>query len=573
MRLSKASLVVVVGVCLVLAILSAFAFELADTQAKSKQDVRTQVHQRAVLAGALIDSLFQSTQQTIPQESKTYGARVVSTATMDSNASQDAFLALLDSKGSVIASSRGFTPQAHSGLAKSGALALLSSGELYGLGDYAAYGNTGVIEFAVSFPTTYGTRTLVTGFAPSALSTFIAHELATIPGVKGSYNYLVDGNGVVLASTNSAGAVGQVLGVPGAAEGLRHASGEARGTYFEQAALTNSHWRIVLTSPNGRLFASVTGLRQQVPWLIFSAFALVALIALALGWRVLRTADQLRTVNQRLESLNEDLIGVNSALERRAAELARSNEELDQFASIASHDLQEPLRKVRTFTQELSVLEESRLSDKGRDYLQRTNSAAERMQRLIEDLLRFSRVSTQGRPFVDVDLQAVTQEVLGDLDAQIAATGALINVGPLPTLRADPLQMHQLVQNLVSNAIKFHRPDVVPVVDISAVVAGDKVLLSVHDNGIGFDPRYSQRIFRVFERLHGRNEYPGTGIGLSVCRKIADRHGGTIVADGEPGSGSTFTVTLPLHNDTAPVIDLERDAPAVPVPGEAHAHA
>lgn len=573
MRLSKASLVVVVGVCLVLAILSAFAFELGDTQAKSKQDVRTQVHQRAVLAGSLIDSLFQSTQQSIPQESKTFGTRVVSTATMNSNASQDTFVALLDANGSVIASSRGFNPEARASLDRSGAVALLRSGQVYGLGDYAPYGKTGVIELAVSLSTSFGPRTLVTGFAPSVLSTFIEHELATIPGVKGSYNYLVDGNGVVLASTNPRVAVGQVLNVPGATQELRHESGEARGTYFEQADLTNSHWRIVLTAPNGRLFASVTGLRQQVPWLIFSAFALVALIALALGWRVLRSADQLRTVNLRLESLNEDLLGANAALERRAAELARSNEELDQFASIASHDLQEPLRKVRTFTQELSILEESRLSDKGRDYLQRTNAAAERMQRLIEDLLRFSRVSTQGRPFVDVDLQSVTQEVLGDLDAQIAATGAVINVGPLPTLRADPLQMHQLVQNLVSNAVKFHRPDVVPVVDISAIEAGDKVLLSVHDNGIGFDPRYSQRIFRVFERLHGRNEYPGTGIGLSVCRKIADRHGGTIVADGEPGSGSTFTVTLPLSSNAPPVIDLERDAPAVTVAGEAHAHA
>lgn len=573
MRLSKASLVVVIGVCLVLAILSAFAFELADTQAKSKQDVRTQVHQRAVLAGSLIDSLFQSTQQSIPQESKTFGARVVSTATMNTNASQDVFLALLDANGSVIASSRGFNSEAQASLGKSGAVALLRSGQVYGLGDYAPYGKTGVIELAVSFPTTVGNRTLVTGFAPSALSTFIEHELATIPGVKGSFNYLVDGNRVVLASTNPSVAVGQVLNVPGATEELRHVSGEARGTYFEQADLTNSNWRIVLTAPNGRLFASVTGLRQQVPWLIFSAFALVALIALALGWRVLRSADQLRIVNQRLESLNDDLVGVNAALERRAAELARSNEELDQFASIASHDLQEPLRKVRTFTQELSVIEESRLSDKGRDYLHRTNAAAERMQRLIEDLLRFSRVSTQGRPFVDVDLQAVTREVLSDLDAQIAATGAVINVGPLPTLRADPLQMHQLVQNLVSNAVKFHRPDVVPVVDISAIVAGDRVLLSVHDNGIGFDPRYSQRIFRVFERLHGRNEYPGTGIGLSVCRKIADRHGGTIVADGEPGSGSTFTVTLPLSSSAPPVINLEREAPAVTVAGDAHAHA
>ena len=241
--------------------------------------------------------------------------------------------------------------------------------------------------------------------------------------------------------------------------------------------------------------------------------------ALALGQRLVRTADRLRVVNARLIVVNSELTGANAALERRAAELARSNEELDQFASIASHDLQEPLRKVRTFTEQLTVSDADHLSEKGRDYLQRANGAAERMQKLIEDLLRFSRVSTQGRPFVPVDLAEVTREVLVDLEAQVESSGAVVTVGDLPTITADPLQMHQLIQNLISNVLKFRRDGVPPEVAVDAETLDDEVRLTVRDNGIGFDPRYALRIFRVFERLHGRNQYTGTGIGLALCRR------------------------------------------------------
>jgi light-regulated signal transduction histidine kinase (bacteriophytochrome) len=294
----------------------------------------------------------------------------------------------------------------------------------------------------------------------------------------------------------------------------------------------------VLAAPNGPLFASVSGLHKWLPWLIFIAFALVALAALALGRRVLRSTAQVREVNARLELLN-------TALERRAAELARSNSELEQFASIASHDLQEPLRKVRTFTQQLTAIESERLTDKGRDYLERTNSAAARMQKLIEDLLRFSRVATQGRPFEPVDLGRLTHEVLDDLSDQIERSGAVVDVGELPVISGDALQLRQLIQNLISNALKFRREGVPPEVAIDASLAGDKVKLAVRDNGIGFEQQYSRRIFRVFERLHGRGEYAGTGIGLALCRKIAERHGGDILAEGFPGQGAKFTVTLP----------------------------
>jgi light-regulated signal transduction histidine kinase (bacteriophytochrome) len=155
-------------------------------------------------------------------------------------------------------------------------------------------------------------------------------------------------------------------------------------------------------------------------------------------------------------------------------------------------------------------------------------------------------VSTQGRPFDRVDLADVVERVLLDLENQIEEAGARVEVGPLPVITADALQMQQMMQNLISNAVKFRRTDVAPVVRVNGSVEGNQVRITVADNGIGFEPKYAARIFRIFERLHGRVDYPGTGIGLALCRKIADRHGGTIEADSELGHGATFTIVLPV---------------------------
>ncbi len=549
---------VVTAACLVLAILTVFAVELSNTQANSKRGIEVQVHERAVLAGSLISSLFQTVQEQVPLDSKTYGSATVSNAALDAQSQQGGYLAIVDQSGAVLASSQSFTSQARAELAGSAALGLIRSGHPYGLGNVAPYGTTAVIDFAIAFPTPYGNRILVTGFTPLALGALMTRELNSIPGVKGSHNYLVDGNDIVLASTNPSARVGHLIPGAGAVQILKHLSGDLRNRYFDQVELTNSTWRIVLAAPDGPLFASVTGLHQLVPWMIFAAFALVALAALVLGWRVLRAADQLHEVNRQLEHVNVELTSANRTLERKARELARSNQELDQFASIASHDLQEPLRKVQMFTEHLTVMEREHLSEKGHDYLRRTNAAAQRMQTLIEDLLRFSRVATEGRPFAPVDLDQITRQVLDDLDAQVADSRAVVRVMPLPTVNADELQMQQLMQNLISNALKFHRDGVPPEVTIGATVAENTAELTVRDNGIGFDLRYSQRIFRIFERLHPRNNYPGTGIGLALCRKIVERHGGYIVASSAEGVGSTFTVTLPLHL-TDEIIVLPRD--------------
>ena len=254
----------------------------------------------------------------------------------------------------------------------------------------------------------------------------------------------------------------------------------------------------------------------------------------------------LSAANARLASTNAGLESSNALL-RQAAELSRSNAELEQFASVASHDLQEPLRKVQTFAVQLTASEHDRLSVEGQDFLRRMTDAAARMRTLIDDLLMFSRVSTKGRPFVAVDLGEIVAEVLLHLELSIKESGARVTVDALPTVEADPVQMRQLLQNLLGNALKFRHEGVVPDVRVSVELTDHVAQLTVKDNGIGFDEQYATRIFGAFERLHGTRDYAGTGIGLALCRKIIERHHGTITANSELGNGATFTVTLPIE--------------------------
>jgi len=243
---------------------------------------------------------------------------------------------------------------------------------------------------------------------------------------------------------------------------------------------------------------------------------------------------------------------------RQRQELARSNAELQQFAYVASHDLQEPLRKIQAFGNRLKNKHNEELTAQGRDYLERMQNAAERMQFLINDLLTLSQVVSKEQPFAPVSLDQVAREVLSDLELYIQQTRGRVFVGELATIDSDPVQMRQLLQNLISNGLKFHRFQEPPVVKIysNLIISQERQLeksafpdfcqIIVEDNGIGFDERYLDRIFNVFQRLHNRSEYEGTGMGLAICRKIVERHGGSITAKTTPGLGATFIVTLPI---------------------------
>jgi len=258
----------------------------------------------------------------------------------------------------------------------------------------------------------------------------------------------------------------------------------------------------------------------------------------------------------------EDALRSNETkLRQSAAELERSNRELQDFAYVSSHDLQEPLRKIMVFGERLKEKCGAKLEPEAGDCLERMQKAASRMQNLITELLTFSRVTTKAKSFAPVDLAKVAADVLSDLEGRIELVKGRVEVGTLPVIDAEALQMRQILQNLIGNALKFHRPDAQPLVKVEAqIISGRRpqagpdapeeklCRLTVSDNGIGFDEKYLDRIFNVFQRLHGRNEFEGTGMGLAIARKIAVFHRGDITAKSKPGSGATFIVTLPVSH-------------------------
>lgn len=293
------------------------------------------------------------------------------------------------------------------------------------------------------------------------------------------------------------------------------------------------------------------------------------------SWRFLETVSRL------FEDKDNDLRGVlinsrdvtqrkldEEKLRLYTTKLEKSNRELQDFAYVASHDLQEPLRKVQAFGDRLQRKCGEMLNEEGQDYIKRMRDASARMQTLINDLLTFSRVTTKAQPFKPIELQKIAGEVASDLEVRIEQTGGSIEIGELPVIDADALQMRQLLQNLIGNALKFHRPEEKPLVKVyaeqlaangasfemngeSIKIGGEKDFcrIVIEDNGIGFDEKYLDRIFTVFQRLHGRSEYEGSGIGLAVCRKIVERHGGQITAKSSPGEGARFYIELPIRQE------------------------
>jgi len=256
-----------------------------------------------------------------------------------------------------------------------------------------------------------------------------------------------------------------------------------------------------------------------------------------------------------VRSLRRERRGLQALVAQRTHELAEknsrleaSNRDLEHFAYVASHDLQEPLRKIQAFSDRVSKQYSAKLDDQGRDYLQRMNGAAARMQRLIDALLSLSRITTKKKEAELIDLEPLVHEVLSDLEVRIQSTGGQVIVGDLPRIEGDPVQIRQVFQNLIGNALKFHKPGEAPVVKVYAVRRSPaQTEIFVEDNGIGFDNKDAERVFLPFHRLHGRSEYEGTGIGLTICQKIVERHGGTIHAEAEAGKGSRFILELPIQ--------------------------
>lgn len=559
---TRANVVVGVAAIVVVGALVLVGLQLRDTQASSREQLLERFHDRAVVVSALMQAVISSAAASSEQTQR-YGAEEVSDAALSRAATEGrlAYAVLLDRDG-VVAQSSSLTAATRSRvLASPGARATLG-GEPVWLSDAVPdrRGGPVVVDLAVAYDTRSGRRVLVSGVPTTLLSTFLGSYLQRVPANGGSA-YVVDGRGIVVATRDPRVKIGEAVPEAGLLGALRSGpSGEfSSGRRFTTAPIPSSSWKIALTAPESVLLDSVSGAREWLPWLIYAALGILAFAFLALLRRLVSRSAALSVSNERLAASNARLESSNALL-RHAAELARSNAELEQFASIASHDLQEPLRKVQTFAAHLSETEKDRLSEEGQDFLRRMNTAAGRMRTLIDDLLKFSRVSTKGRPFVPVDLGDVVAQVLLDLEIGIEESGAKVDIGPLPTIAADPVQMRQLLQNLLGNALKFRRPDVVPEITLRATVADGIAELTIADNGLGFEAQYATRIFRAFERLHGATAYPGTGIGLALCRKIVERHNGAITATSALGEGATFTVQLPVEQPE----DAPTAAPLLP---------
>ena len=230
---------------------------------------------------------------------------------------------------------------------------------------------------------------------------------------------------------------------------------------------------------------------------------------------------------------------------RLTQELSTANKDLQQFAYVASHDLQEPLRMVTSFVQLLAERYKGKLDKDADEFIGFAVDGATRMQALIEGLLDYSRVGTRGKEFAPTDSETALQQAEQNLKVAIEESGAEITHDPLPTVPGDDVQLTELLQNLIANAIKFHRADEPPRIHVSAEQQHGEWVFSVKDNGIGIESRHVDRLFKVFSRLHAPDEYPGTGIGLAVCKRIVERHGGRIWVESEPGKGSTFYFTIP----------------------------
>jgi PAS domain S-box-containing protein len=259
--------------------------------------------------------------------------------------------------------------------------------------------------------------------------------------------------------------------------------------------------------------------------------------------------DRVKERTQELMAVNRSLERTAEELKRKSEELVRSNQELQQFAYIASHDLQEPLRGISGFTELLERRYKGRLDEKADHYITFILEGTKQMQQVIQDLLEYSRVQTKAHEFGRIDTNESYKQALQNLHALITRKEARVSKDPLPEIYADGTQITQLFQNLIGNALKFQKPDVTPEIHVSARREENRWVFSVRDNGIGIEPRFNDRIFKIFQRLHAKGEYEGTGIGLAICKRIVERHGGEIYVESTPGEGSTFYFTIPIKMD------------------------
>jgi signal transduction histidine kinase len=542
--------VLAIAAAVMVAVVIVLAYLISASQDSTRQAARQRFASGATIRSQLTSSLLTTSGGAL----RASAANVPPTrAGLDAlvKSSHLQYAAILGADGHVVAASSG-----------AGSLARLSkrppyvrqalAGRPWLSGLLPARGGKPMIDWAAAFASPQGRRVLVEGFPAATLAGFLRTFLDQ--GSSGRAIYVVDAQRGLIASSRSSG-LAPGANLPRAFAAAADLSSRTIGKDFVVSApVAGTGWQLVLAQPTSALYPGLAG---SGSWLLWSVVAFVAAVGLAslillrrwlIGSELLAAAvGELETLNETLESQVEER---TELAHRRLAELQRSNSELEQFASVAAHDLQEPLRKIRMYGERLGA--RSELGEESRSDIARMDAAAIRLQRLIDDLLDLARVNSRGRELVPLNLDLLAEEVVSDLDARVSEVGARVEIGELPLVLGDQVQIRRVFQNLLSNALKFHRKDVPLHVRVSSAIDGEgRCVITVEDNGIGFDDQYAERIFGAFQRLHGRAAYEGTGIGLSIARKIAWRHNGDITASGIPDQGATFRLTLPLAPSAA----------------------
>jgi signal transduction histidine kinase len=533
------------------------AWQLARSQSHDRADLRNRYASRAGVASALIDSLFRlAFTQQAQEAGRRFGHHVGSKQlTAFAARSQLTYAAVLSQGGVPIAATPG--APAHPGAS----VVAAAIKQNVAVSDLIHSPRGDVIESAVRFPVAHHLRIYVTASPAATFKTFLTGSLRPLVPVEGGEAYVLDSHGMVLGAVSAnrprrPPSPSRVLVRDSAARhsGFYRLQGDEQ--YFATAPQPETKWRIVLSAPTSSLYRPASGVSRWLPWVAIGLLGFALLAIALLVARAISAAGAIALANERLERSQERLREHASDLRRANLELQRSNAELEQFAYVASHDLSAPLRAVAGFSQLLSVRYRGRLDANADEFIAHMQEGVDRMQRIIDDLLTYSRVDRSGLRATDVDLEGVLEEVLRVLEPDLAERGASVTHDSLPTVRGDRGQLVQLLQNLIANGVKFCRPGTAPAVHVSARPVGERWQVSVTDNGIGIEPAHAERVFEMFHRLHSADEYPGTGIGLAICKKIVERHDGEIRIAPAPDGGSVVTFDLPM---TVPV-----DARTVP---------
>jgi signal transduction histidine kinase len=534
-----------VAVAIVAVLLGTFAYVLAESQATSRHEAERRFLAQATIAAGLTRAIFStSAAPEVQAASKTYGAATIDPRSLTALAASSrlAYALIVGPDGRVLAASRG--------AGASGTLGQASVAIQQGLRGRPWFsdlfrGTDGryLVDQAIPFSTRFGRRVEVLAYPATVLSGFLSSYLVGALPDKSSHGVVLDGQGRVVASSVSGGAVGrmpvpQFLAVlasaPEGATVQGHynvPSGASKGErYMVAAPIGGSDWRVGITEPSSALYPADVGSQWWVIWVVFVGFALAALSCLYLLRRSLAGAARLVAQAVNVEAVN--------------TELQAANAELNAFSYSVSHDLRAPLRAIDGFSRIVMEDDIGALTESQRRYLELVRTNTQVMGTLIDDLLSFSRLANQPLTRRTVQTAELVEQIQRDLLADQNGRVIEFTNGQLPAVAGDPALVRQVFANLIDNALKYSRQREVTRITVDCESRDGELVFMVCDNGVGFDMRYAEKLFQVFQRLHRAEDYEGTGVGLAIVQRIVTRHGGRVWAEGKLDEGASFYFTL-----------------------------